>query len=58
MVFIASLDANVGAARRSWARLPFVSKDGVLLPFLPFVEFSNAMESSLMECRPIDCLNR
>jgi len=30
----------------------------VLLPLLPFVEFSNAMKSSLMECRPLDRLNQ
>jgi hypothetical protein len=57
MVFIAPLVANVGAARSSLSGLSLASKESVLLPLLPFVEFSNAMKSSLMECRPLDRLN-
>jgi hypothetical protein len=58
MFFAAALVANVGVARSSWPGLSFASKEGVMLPLLPFVEFSNAMKSSLMECRPLDRLNQ
>jgi hypothetical protein len=58
MVFIASLVASVGAAQSSWPGLSLGSKEGVMLPLLPFVEFSNAMKSSLMKCRPLDRLSK
>jgi hypothetical protein len=58
MFFAASLVANVGVALSSLPGFSFASEEGVMLPLLPFVEFSNAMKSSLMECRPLDRLNQ
>jgi hypothetical protein len=42
---VASLFANVCAARRSWPGLSLASKERAVLPLLPFVECANAMKA-------------